>query len=209
MVVFLPNLPKAQAARAAAAAPVQAHTVNASGVFASEPDCKEAGLVDAAACTQAVAQFTQPGRVMSQQGVGLCLGQGFAPPPQAARPAPGTSGPPPPGRLPFSSVATPSSAPPQAWPMQPPHTHGLIAAGRMQAPAPVVGLSQNACQTGGSVAAGEPAATVGAALCSHGVPLMACGHAAEHLRDVKSFLLDVCEEMLDGQPGVAAWHALC
>ncbi len=78
----------------------------------------------------------------------------------------------------------------------------------MQVPAPVVGLSQNAGQTGGPVAAGEPAATVGAALCSHGVPLLACGHAAEHLRDVKSFLLDVCEELLDGQPGVAAWHAI-
>ncbi len=38
-------------------------------------------------------------------------------------------------------------------------------------------------------------------LCSHGVPLAACGHAMEHLRDVKSFLLDVCEELLDGQPG--------
>ncbi len=38
-------------------------------------------------------------------------------------------------------------------------------------------------------------------LCSHGVPLAACSHAVEHLRDVKSFLLDVCEELLDRQPG--------
>ena len=78
----------------------------------------------------------------------------------------------------------------------------------MQAPAPAVGLSQNASQTGVPVAAGEPAVTVGAALCSHGVPLLACGHAVEHLRDVKSFLLDVCEELLDGQPGMSAWHAM-
>ena len=46
-----------------------------------------------------------------------------------------------------------------------------------------------------------PAGGVGAMLCSHGVPLAACSHAVEHLRDVKSFLLDVCEELLDRQPG--------
>ena len=44
----------------------------------------------------------------------------------------------------------------------------------------------------------------GAKLCAHGVPLAACSHAVEHLRDIKSFLLDVCEELLDGQPGLRA-----
>ena len=203
-----------------AAQPVQDPTL-ASGVFACEPvgSSADSGLLTAP-LPQSVLPSQQPWPAASQQGAAPRLKQGFTPPqprahaPQQARlqphaaashgvPSVASSNPAHASQA-MNRAGTPLSAPQQLPPAPAPHLRAAAACDAPHAAAHAPAHAQAGIPQGGPPAAGPEPGGEGAKLCAHGVPLAACSHAVEHLRDIKSFLLDVCEELLDGQPGLRA-----
>ena len=197
-----------------AAQPVQEPAL-ASGVFACEPagSSADSGLLTAP-LPHNVLPTQQPWPAASQQGAAPGLKQGFTPPqprahaPQQARlqphapvshgaPSVASSNPAHAGQA-IIRAGTPLSAARQVPPVPAPHLRAAAVCDVPQAAARV----QAGNLQGGPPGAGLEPGGEGAKLCAHGVPLAACSHALEHLRDIKSFLLDVCEELLDGQPGL-------
>ena len=198
------------------AAPAQDPTL-ASGVFACEPvgSSADSGLLTAP-LPQAAHSSQQPWPAASQQGAVPGLKQGFTPPqprahaPQQARlqphaaashcvPSVASSNPANASQA-IHRAGTPLSAARQVPLLPVPHARAAAACEALHAAA----HAQAGYPQGGPPAAGLEPGGEGAKLCAHGVPLAACSHALEHLRDIKSFLLDVCEELLDGQPGLRA-----
>lgn len=209
----------------AAAQPAQELTL-ASGVFACEPvgSSADSGLLTAPLPQNALPS-QQPWPAASQQGAAPGLKQGFTPPqprahaPQQARlqphaaashgvPSVASSNPVHASQA-IHRAGTPLSAARQVAPMPAPHLHAATAGDAPHAAAHAAAHVQAGNPQGGPPAAGLEPGGEGAMLCAHGVPLAACGHAVEHLRDIKSFLLDVCEELLDGQPGLRAHECTC
>ena len=201
-----------------AAQPAQGPAL-ASGVFACEPagSSADTGLLTAP-LPQNAHSSQQPWPAASQQGAAPGLNQGFTPPqprahaPQQARlqphaaashgvPSVASSHPAHAGQA-IIRAGTPLSAARQVVPAPAPHLRAAAACDAPHAAAHAPARVQAGNPQGGPPGAGLEPGGEGAKLCAHGVPLAACSHALEHLRDIKSFLLDVCEELLDGQPGL-------
>ena len=199
------------------AQPAQAPAL-ASGVFACEPVSSSADSeLLIAPLPQNALPSQQPWPAASQQGAAPGARQGLTPPqprlhsPQQARTQPHAAGPhgvplvasgnPAHAGQATGRAGTPLSAPPQSAPVPAP---GLRTAAALlpHAPAHAAARVHAGPPQGGAPVEGLEAGGEGAVLCAHGMPLATCSHAVEHLRDVKSFLLDVCEELLDGQPGL-------